>query len=90
MQYEGDDLLVLVSGAQPSYTAGDSVHLNLLINNQSTGYVQVRLRTKLLGVRFETIDPTVKQSANLPVDNGAWIPDASALANGGQATTRWC
>jgi S1-C subfamily serine protease len=37
-----------------------------------------------LGVRFETIDPTVKQAANLPVDNGAWIPDASALANGGQ------
>ncbi len=37
-----------------------------------------------LGVRFETIDPSVKQAANLPVDNGAWIPDASALANGGQ------
>ena len=37
-----------------------------------------------LGVRFETIDPTVKQAAGLPVDNGAWIPDASALANGGQ------
>ena len=33
-----------------------------------------------LGVRFETIDPTIKQEANLPVDNGAWIPDASALA----------
>jgi 2-alkenal reductase len=37
-----------------------------------------------LGVRFETIDPSVKQAAGLPVDNGAWIPDASALANGGQ------
>ena len=33
-----------------------------------------------LGVRFETIDPTIKQEAGLPVDNGAWIPDASALA----------
>jgi hypothetical protein len=49
MQYEGDDLLVLVSGVQPSYHVGDAMHLNLLVNNQSTGYVQVRLRTKLLG-----------------------------------------
>src|SRR6266571_1487089 len=49
LQYEGDDLLVLVSGLQPRYQLGDSMHLNLLVNNQSTGYVQVRLRTKLLG-----------------------------------------
>ena len=37
-----------------------------------------------LGVRFETIDPSVKQAAGLSVDNGAWIPDASALRNGSQ------
>ncbi len=49
MQYEGDDLLVLVSGLQPTYRPGDSLHLTLLVNNQSAGYVQVRLRTKLLG-----------------------------------------
>ncbi|MCA1644990.1 MAG: hypothetical protein LC797_05790 [Chloroflexi bacterium] len=49
MQYEGDDLLVLVSGLQPSYQVGDPLHLTLLVNNQSAGYVQVRLRTKLLG-----------------------------------------
>jgi hypothetical protein len=49
MQYEGDDLLVLVSGVKPTYAAGESVHLNLMVNNQSAGYVQVRLRTKLLG-----------------------------------------
>jgi len=49
LQYEGDDLLVLVSGAQPSYHVGDTMHLNLMVNNQSTGFVQVRLRTKLLG-----------------------------------------
>jgi S1-C subfamily serine protease len=29
-----------------------------------------------LGIRFQTIDPEVKQAANLPVDNGAWIPTA--------------
>src|SRR5438067_11291892 len=36
LQYEGDDLLVLVSGVQPTYHVGDSLHLNLLVNNQST------------------------------------------------------
>ena len=49
LQYEGDDLLVLVSGLQPSYQLGDEMHLNLMVNNQSSGYVQVKLRTKLLG-----------------------------------------
>ena len=39
-----------------------------------------------LGIRFETIDPTVKQANNLPVDNGAWIPTAGAVSqdNGSQ------
>src|SRR5688572_485416 len=49
LQYEGDDLLVLVSGLQPSYRVGESIQLNLLVNNQSTSFVQVRLRAKLLG-----------------------------------------
>jgi hypothetical protein len=49
VQYEGDDLLILVSGLQPSYHLGDEMHLNLLVNNQSAGFVQIKLRTKLLG-----------------------------------------
>lgn len=49
LQYEGDDLLVLVSGTQERYHVGDTMHLNLMVNNQSASYVQVRLRTKLLG-----------------------------------------
>jgi hypothetical protein len=49
VQYEGDDLLILVSGLQPSYQQGDEVRLNLLVNNQSAGFVQIKLRTKLLG-----------------------------------------
>jgi hypothetical protein len=49
LQYEGDNLLVLVSGAQPNYQLGETMHITLLVNNQSAGYVQVRLRTKLLG-----------------------------------------
>ena len=41
-----------------------------------------------LGVRFETIDPTIKQAAGLPVDNGAWIPSADALAGNGRPGQR--
>jgi len=33
-----------------------------------------------LGIRFETIDPTVQSENNLPVDHGAWIPSASATS----------
>jgi S1-C subfamily serine protease len=33
-----------------------------------------------LGVRFQTIDPELKAEANLPVDNGAWIPTSTITA----------
>jgi hypothetical protein len=49
LQYEGDDMLVLVSGAQPNYQLGESIHLNVIVNNQSDKSADVRLRTKLLG-----------------------------------------
>jgi hypothetical protein len=49
LQYEGDDVLILVSGLAPSYQLGDTVNLNLMVNNQSDGYMEVKLRTKLLG-----------------------------------------
>ena len=49
LQFEGDDLLVLVTGANTTYRIGDSIRLNLMVNNQSAGYAQVRLRAKLLG-----------------------------------------
>src|SRR5262249_32595531 len=49
LQYEGDDLLILVSGLQKSYQLGDRMHLNLLVNHQGTGFVQMKLRTKVLG-----------------------------------------
>ena len=39
-----------------------------------------------LGVVFETITPAIKSEANLPVDNGAWIPTADALAGQGNGS----
>jgi hypothetical protein len=80
LQYEGDDLLVLISGLQPSYHLGDSMHLNLLVNNQSAGYVQVRLRTKLLGRGDQTVvqaDPallSVKTDDASSVDQDILLP----------------
>jgi hypothetical protein len=64
LQYEGDDVLILVSGLQPAYHLGDTVHLNLLVNNQSAGYLQIRLRTKLLGRG----DQPVVQPDPVPLD----------------------
>ena len=49
LQWEGDDLLVLVSGLEPSYRLGQSMRLNVLVNNQAAKSIEVRLRTKLLG-----------------------------------------
>jgi S1-C subfamily serine protease len=41
-----------------------------------------KLARPWLGIRFEMIDAAIKSQANLPVDNGAWIPAAGALAQG--------
>src|SRR5205085_10868583 len=80
MQYEADDLLVLVSGLQSSYRVGDSIHLNLLVNNQSAGFVQVKLRTKLLGradqpvVQVEPVLLDVKSDDATNVDQDVVLP----------------
>src|SRR5205807_10356308 len=80
MQYEGDNLLVLVSGLQPSYHVGDQMHLNLMVNNQSAGFVQVKLRTKLLGRADQPVvqpDPValeVKSDDASSVDQDVLLP----------------
>jgi S1-C subfamily serine protease len=38
-----------------------------------------------LGVRFQTIDASVKEDAGLPVDAGAWIPESDADGASGGA-----
>ena len=73
MQYEGDDLLVLVSGVKATYAAGESVHLNLMVNNQSAGYVQVRLRTKLLGRADQPVVQAEAALLNVKSDDASSI-----------------
>jgi hypothetical protein len=48
LQLEKDDLLVLVSGFQPTYRPGERVTVNVIVNNQSTRFAVARIRTKLL------------------------------------------
>ena len=80
LQYEGDDLLVLVSGSQASYHIGDTMQLNLMVNNQSTGFVQVKLRTKLLGrgdqpvVQEDPVTVEVDTDGANSVDQSVFLP----------------
>src|SRR5438067_4549337 len=80
LQYEGDDLLVLVSGLAPSYQVGDHVHVNVLVNNQSAGFVQIKLRTKLLGrgdqpvVQPDPVSLDVKSDDASSIDQDLLLP----------------
>ena len=74
------------AGATGSQGIGFAIPIDIarpLLAQASAGQPLAR---PYLGIRFETIDPTVKQANNLPVDNGAWIPSAAAVSqdNGGR------
>jgi hypothetical protein len=49
LQLEKDDLLVLVSDVAAQYQPGDRISVKVIVNNQSSRYVQARIRTRLLG-----------------------------------------
>ena len=49
LQWERDDLLVLVSGLAEGYRPGDQVQLKLILNNQTSRFGLYRVRTKLVG-----------------------------------------
>ncbi len=74
LQWEGDDMLVLVSGVQPSYRTGETIKLNVLVNNQTTRLAEVKIRTKLLGkgdqpvVQADAVTLTVKSDDAANVD----------------------
>ena len=70
--------------ASSSQGIGFAIPINIarpLLEQASAGQ---KLARPWLGIRFETIDPTIKQDNSLPVDNGAWIPSAAAIAGQGQ------
>ena len=73
------------AGAGQSQGIGFAIPIDIarpLLSQASAGQPLAR---PWLGIRFQTIDPTIKLANNLPVDNGAWIPTAAGLsAQGGQ------
>jgi hypothetical protein len=73
LQFESDDLLVLVSGAQSSYQLGETLHLNLIVNNQSAGYAQVRLRTKILGRADQPVVQAEPALLSIKTDDAASV-----------------
>ena len=66
---------------------GFAIPINIarpLLTQASAGQ---QLARPWLGIRYRTIDATVKQEANLPVADGAWIPSTDALVpSGGTAS----
>jgi hypothetical protein len=49
LQWERDDLLVLVSDLRHRYRRGEEIRLKVLLNNQARRIGQYRLRTRLAG-----------------------------------------
>lgn len=79
LQYEGDDALILVSGAQPSYRIGEAMRLNLMVNNQSTSLIQVRMRTKLLGRGDQPVVQAEPALLDVKPDDAASVDQALPL-----------
>jgi serine protease Do len=70
------------AGASQSQGIGFAIPIDIarpLLAQASAGEPLAR---PWLGIRYETIDPTIKQANGLPVDNGAWIPTANAVTGG--------
>ncbi|MBI4582296.1 MAG: hypothetical protein HY718_21560 [Planctomycetes bacterium] len=55
VHWEKDDLVVLVSGAEARYAPGQTIKLNIVVNNQGGKLVQARVRTKLLGRGMQSV-----------------------------------
>ncbi len=73
------------AGASGSQGIGFAIPIDIarpLLTQASAGQPLAR---PYLGIRFETIDPTVQKANDLPVADGAWIPTASASGADGSA-----
>jgi S1-C subfamily serine protease len=79
----GNVIGINTAGASDSQGIGFAIPIDIarpLLTEASAGQPLAR---PWLGIRFETIDPTIKAANNLPVANGAWIPTADAASNQG-------
>ncbi|MFL5683674.1 MAG: S1C family serine protease [Chloroflexota bacterium] len=70
------------AGSQGAQGIGFAIPIDIarpLMTQASAGQPRAR---PWLGIRFETIDPTVQKANGLPVAVGAWIPNADTSGSG--------
>jgi hypothetical protein len=67
-QWEKNDILLLVSGLQPTYHPGEEIRLTLLFNNDD-GPAQMRVRTRLLGRGQQAVAELEVASATVPASD---------------------
>ena len=80
LQWQGDDLLVLVSGYKPRYQLGQTIHVNVVVNNQSTRLAEVKVRTKLLGLGDQAVVEAEVADLSIDSDDAASV-DRDLLLN---------
>ncbi len=73
LQWQGEDLLVLVSGYQPRYQLGQQIHVNVMVNNQSTQLAEVKVRTKLLGLGDQAVVEAEVATLSIRSDDAASV-----------------
>lgn len=87
LQWERDELLVLVSGLRERYHLGEQIQLQVLLNNQSSKIGQYRVRTKLAGRGDQVVVEAPVASLQIrPFDAGSverTLPLGSTVVPGG-------
>lgn len=79
LQWERDDLLVLVSGLQESYRQSEQITLKVILNNQATGPGVYRLRTKLAGRGQQVVAEAAVMSVQVRAFDAAEVQAALSL-----------
>lgn len=80
LQWERDDMTVLVSGVKDEYHPGEPVHLTVLINNGAPVPAAARVRTRLLGkgqqavVEAEVVNVTINADDAASVERTLDLP----------------
>src|SRR6185503_13663012 len=70
---------ILIGGLQSSYRVGEAVRLNLMVNNQSTSLISVRLRTKVLGRGDQPVVQAEPAVLDVKPDDAANVDQALPL-----------
>ncbi len=73
LQREGNDLLVLVSGYKPRYQLGETIRVNVVINNQSPKLMQAGVRVKVLSRGDQVVAQAEVAQVSIGPDDAASV-----------------